>query len=346
MAKLAGSLWVSTTKLHYIDKDGNEWYFTGESLGACAGLPGSPWLDGAYVHYVDSTGVHRRVPGSTISVQPSAVLGSMWVENTGATNYALRAVSGIESAKTVYAFHSDVTHSDVSAVSWHTDTAHSDVSHSNSYGDATESGSHVNIAHTDSSSHGDSAHVNTAHADTAHTDIARGSGPYDGEYTYSAQSIPYGGAYLNSSRTDTYVDTGIWAPGDPGGYGYTDAYYSDYPPGSGYRGEYHWNRHHNHDDGGTSPTHWDHVAIISHNDFWYTDSPHQDVTHVDTAHVNTAHVNTTGHGDVAHSDYTGSGAHTDTHSNSAHGDSSYSDAHGNVAHTDVAHVNQPTSLGT
>ena len=63
MAKVAGSLWVESSDLHFVAEDGSEWRYVGEStIFGSSALIGSLWIEGDYLYYVDVAQTERRVP--------------------------------------------------------------------------------------------------------------------------------------------------------------------------------------------------------------------------------------------------------------------------------------------
>jgi hypothetical protein len=176
MAKVAGSLWVDGTQLHYVDKSGNEWYFVGTAGSTPAGaIVGSIWVDSASstIHYIDSVGVDRAVAveAGANRAGAGALPGSIWVDTVAAVNKSLHAINNIQIEQTA---HTDI-HNDIAA------------SHTDTHGDAAPTHGDVapgHLDHTDSpSSHGDVAH-HDYHYD-GHSD---GYGGYDNTYWQVAKN--------------------------------------------------------------------------------------------------------------------------------------------------------------
>ncbi len=167
MAKTAGSIWVDTQTLHYIDQFGQEWYFTGTAGSSPSGaVVGSIWVSGNVLHYISSTGVDRSVPASSIATRAGSVSGSMWVETSAANNFCL---AYINNSTTEYRAHDDVAHVD--------DAPHTDI-HGDGHDDG-HSDIHFDVAHDDiieyyqdfplpPSGHIDQFHP---HEDVAHDDF-------------------------------------------------------------------------------------------------------------------------------------------------------------------------------
>src|SRR5581483_8013189 len=97
MAKSPGALWVDGATLHFIDKTGNEWYFTGSVISTPAGANlGAVYVDASStsIQYIDTSGVLRRVANVLVANRPSATAGALFVETSANTNYSLHIVDG------------------------------------------------------------------------------------------------------------------------------------------------------------------------------------------------------------------------------------------------------------
>jgi hypothetical protein len=270
MAKKAGSLWVDGTTLHYVDKVGVEWFFTGTAGSTPAGAKiGSLWIDDSTstMHYIDGSGVDRAVKVSAVADRSGvgALKGSFWVETTANTNYSLHGVDNVHVEQAAHDdTHGDVAHSDVAAS--HNDVAasHSDVAHAD--------GGHNDVAHSDVASHADCAH-HDYHFDGNISDFDA-PGHHDWNPYSDHEDWPHG----DGSHADV---------------GHTD--HEDAPAGSGTTG------------GGLTPSAFGGYTD-SHGDCTaggHSDTAHGDAGHTDAAHSDssTAHSDSTvAHTDVAHND--------------------------------------------
>lgn len=197
MAKVPGSIWVEGITLRFVDKDEDEWSFTGTLIGAAAGsVNGSIWITTTTVRYI-ANNQQYQVPSSLVATRSGSVAGSIWVANNVTDNTALRFISsgGVE-----YMCHSDVAHSDSAhGDATHVDNyedmhgdyddpVHADGSHIDFYQDHDDESEPVGVEHADAyydldsgesatihhdaytDNHDDIAHSDSAHSDTAHTD--------------------------------------------------------------------------------------------------------------------------------------------------------------------------------
>lgn len=194
MAKRPGSLWVEGAALHHVDASGNEWSFTGDSIGSPAGAtPGSVWLDTSTnrVHYIAAGGAERVIQSSQTAnhIDAAAIQGSIWVE--GSFVNFISNTSGQEIVAHMDLAHNDHTdHNDAHTDHTdHSDAAHTDHSdHADTHDDAhldnhTDHGdienphedlhgdSHDDTLHTDHTDHDDIGHTDHSdHSDVAHSD--------------------------------------------------------------------------------------------------------------------------------------------------------------------------------
>src|SRR3954463_4495656 len=160
MAKIAGSVWVDGSTLHYVDKNNAEWFFTGTVVASPAGAPvvGSIWVSGSFVNYIDSLNRVRQLPVVLVTsrVGVGAVSGSIWVDTAANTNFSLHFIDASQNEQAAHGDggHTDVTHGDVLA------------SHTDAHSDTTVT--HTDVAHQDvAASHTDVA----AHSDGVHSDV-------------------------------------------------------------------------------------------------------------------------------------------------------------------------------
>lgn len=87
MAKTPGSIWVDGAQLHFVDKNGAQWYFTGTDTGASVGsaVQGSFWVSGDFLYYISGApATCRRLPATVVAYRAGATAGSPWVD-TGAS---------------------------------------------------------------------------------------------------------------------------------------------------------------------------------------------------------------------------------------------------------------------
>ena len=298
MVKVAGSMWVDGSTLHYIDPLGSEWYFTGTAGTTPGGaIVGSIWVDSGNgtIHYIDASGVDRAVAVESGSSRSGvgAVRGSLWVDTVDSANNAVHTIDNLQVERIAHtditvsipASHTD-THGDAAAV--HSDVAasHSD-GHSDTHDDSVGAGGHGDQAHHDYhvdghyddfhffgppfdwlhydwnpySDHEDWPHgdqTTTGHGDVAHTDHDDAVGG-----GYGRQPGHYDGGVFSGSLTPTTSG------------GYTDSH-DDWTASSGSHGDSHGDGHGDsstaHTDSTTphSDTHGD--VTIPHTDS-HTDQP-------------------------------------------------------------------------
>jgi hypothetical protein len=204
MAKQAGCVWVSGTRLHFIDSTNVERYFVGINSGATVpsgAVVGSVWIDAARIYYLDETRVARYIPAAFMVAQgATAGWGSIWVTTAGDQRYSLRFITN-DTNHTEYAAHSDATgtHGDIPAS--HTDytgtTVHTDTHEDSAHGDI-----HSDVAHADT--HGDLPEI------YEHEDKEYGGGGYFDHADHTD---------VIQTHTDTYSDSHSDA--------YTDVYHID-----------------------------------------------------------------------------------------------------------------------
>lgn len=199
MAKLAGSVWVVSTQLHFVDGGGVERYFVGINSGATVpstAVVGSVWVDATRIYYLDETRVARYIPASYIAPQGvTAAWGSIWVNNLGDQRYSLRFITN-DANHTEYAAHTDdasghgdipASHIDYTGTLPHTDT-HEDSAHGDTYGD---------VAHADT--HSDLPEI------IEHEDKEYGGGGYFDHADHYDAIQTHSDSY-SDSHTDTYTD--------------------------------------------------------------------------------------------------------------------------------------------
>lgn len=79
-------MWVDGTDLHYMCSDQvTERKLTGTLLAVPAGptpRAGSLWVESAYLKYIDATGRVRRLGGTLLTTVAAAIPGSLWIQTT------------------------------------------------------------------------------------------------------------------------------------------------------------------------------------------------------------------------------------------------------------------------
>lgn len=89
-----GEIWVEGEELHFIDGDGVEWKYTGDSVISDRfdgeGKEGQIWIDGDKIHYIDENDTDRILPSevsdevSDTSIDPG-LPGTVWIEDSKIT---------------------------------------------------------------------------------------------------------------------------------------------------------------------------------------------------------------------------------------------------------------------
>lgn len=210
MTKTKGAMWVSTTDLHFVDTNANEWYVTGTiTASAVAGSTvGAIWVDSSSgtLYYVDTSNNVRSVPNVTDSTPAGATHGATWIDTF------LRWIDGSGNQRHL---HGDVAYGDV--------TAYGDYADQASYGDHSDTpayGDYSDTAHADSyfdvpSTYNDFGDVAPTHyTDTVKTanysDTPHADGYSDTAYSDWYSDIPYENGYSDVPHTDrAYQDTPV-----------------------------------------------------------------------------------------------------------------------------------------
>jgi hypothetical protein len=309
MAKVAGSIWVEGSDIHYIDQFGREWYCPAYGIKGSSAQPGSIWVDpnDHYLYYTDVNGTvcYTQTPWGDALAPANAVVGSIWVGSDNQLHWIAPYDANYKHnvrAHNDTAAHSDHTdtHTDAHQDAIHSDIAHNDRAHTDTHGDTPHNDWHTDQPHQDShtDTHSDQAGYNFGdHIDcniqagtanghyTSHTDC------WSWPYPSSPDPNPSGSTHTDGYHADTHGD-------------YPNNWYGGVPPHDDYGTHYdiaHVDTHGDvaHVDQAAYYQHGDQTFPPTHNDISHLDTPHTDVAHVD-AHQDT-HTDT--HGDTAHIDY-------------------------------------------
>lgn len=81
MPKMAGSIWVETTQLHYINASADEYYYAGTLVSTPGGTPvaGSVWVENNQVHYITEDFRKFRLTENALGAA-GASISCVWVD--------------------------------------------------------------------------------------------------------------------------------------------------------------------------------------------------------------------------------------------------------------------------